>query len=147
MAALLTFPAASTRSTGAAISARRSLVRGCALMTVISNFIGRSCESDGGIITPSDSQLRPMKFDITVINAHPRTRLRRAEIAAPVERVLAAGKVRSAAINVILVDDDELLRMNREHLQHDYYTDVITFLLEEKPLEGEIYISVDRARE
>ncbi|MDB5034887.1 MAG: rRNA maturation RNase YbeY [Chlorobi bacterium] len=88
-----------------------------------------------------------MNLDITVINAHPRTRLRREAIGASVERVLTAGKVRSATVNVILVDDDELLRMNREHLKHDYYTDVITFLLEEKPLEGEIYISVDRARE
>jgi len=88
-----------------------------------------------------------MSYQIDVINAHPRTRLRRAPIAGGVERALRGEKVRRAEVNVILVDDEELLRMNREHLGHDYYTDVITFTLEEKPLEGEIYISVDRARE
>lgn len=52
-----------------------------------------------------------------------------------------------AAVTVILMSDDDLLQLNREFLKHDYYTDVITFVLEEEPLEGEIYISVDRARE
>ena len=88
-----------------------------------------------------------MSLEVEVINAHPKARLRKSGIAAGVERALRGEKIRSAQVNVILVDDEELLRMNREHLRHDYYTDVITFTIEEKPLEGEIYISLDRARE
>lgn len=86
-------------------------------------------------------------LSVTVINAHGRTRLRRDPIRESVERVLRSYRRRSASVTVILVDDEELLRMNREFLDHDYYTDVITFPLEENPLEGEIYISLDRARE
>lgn len=84
---------------------------------------------------------------ITVINAHPRTRLRREPIAESVRRALKGERIRGAVINVVLVSDEDLLEMNRKFLEHDYLTDVITFPLEEEPLEGEIYISVDRARE
>ncbi len=55
--------------------------------------------------------------------------------------------MRVASIAVILVDDDRLLQMNRRFLSHDYLTDVITFPIESRPIEGEIYISLDRARE
>jgi rRNA maturation RNase YbeY len=88
-----------------------------------------------------------MKHDICVINAHPRTRLRREEIAGKVAQVMRGEKIARAQVNVVLVSDEDLLEMNRAHLAHDYYTDVITFTIEEEPLEGEIYISVDRARE
>ncbi|HVZ39231.1 MAG TPA: rRNA maturation RNase YbeY [Candidatus Kapabacteria bacterium] len=88
-----------------------------------------------------------MKHTITIINAHPNTRLRRAPIAAGVAATLRGEKIGRGEVRVILVSDEELLGMNREHLGHDYYTDVITFPLENDPLEGEIYISVDRARE
>ncbi|MBS1911048.1 MAG: rRNA maturation RNase YbeY [Bacteroidetes bacterium] len=88
-----------------------------------------------------------MKHTITIINAHPNTRLRRAPVAAGVAAALRGEKIRRGEVRVILVSDEELLGMNREHLGHDYYTDVITFPLENDPLEGEIYISVDRARE
>ena len=74
-----------------------------------------------------------MSLEVEVINAHPKARLRKSGIAAGVERALRGEKIRSAQVNVILVDDEELLRMNREHLRHDYYTDVITFTIEEKP--------------
>lgn len=38
------------------------------------------------------------------------------------------GESRSALfIEVVFVDDDEILRINLEHLQHDYVTDIITF--------------------
>jgi rRNA maturation RNase YbeY len=84
---------------------------------------------------------------IAVVNAHPTTRLRRAPIATAVEQTLRGEKIRRWDITVVLVSDAELLRMNREFLQHDYFTDVITFPMESEPLEGEIYISVDRARE
>lgn len=84
---------------------------------------------------------------VSVTNAHPSTRLRRAPIADAVLRALKGERIARCTINVILVSDEELLEMNRQFLSHDYLTDVITFPLEETPLEGEIYISVDRARE
>ncbi len=52
-------------------------------------------------------------------------------------------------LNVILLSDDDLLQYNRDFLNHDYYTDIITFLIEEDEdvLEAELYISLDRVKE
>jgi probable rRNA maturation factor len=54
-----------------------------------------------------------------------------------------------AAINIVFCDDEYLLGLNRQFLQHDYYTDILSFPLSSKghPLEAEIYISVDRVME
>jgi probable rRNA maturation factor len=54
-----------------------------------------------------------------------------------------------AKLQYIFVSDDRLLEINRQFLQHDFYTDIITFPLSEprQPTSGEIYISVDRVRE
>jgi len=84
---------------------------------------------------------------VSVINAHPTTRLRHAPIATAVQQALRGENIRRSEVTVVLVSDAELLRMNREFLQHDYFTDVITFPIESEPLEGEIYISLDRARD
>ena len=50
-------------------------------------------------------------------------------------------------IDYIFCSDEFLLDINRTHLQHEDYTDIITFPLEENPIVGEIYISVDRVKE
>lgn len=50
-------------------------------------------------------------------------------------------------INIVLVSDTYLLEMNRQFLQHDYYTDIITFEYRRHPLEGDLYISIDRCAE
>jgi len=51
-------------------------------------------------------------------------------------------------INYIFCDDDYLLKMNREFLEHDTYTDIISFdYSEEKLLSGDIFISVERVIE
>jgi probable rRNA maturation factor len=52
-------------------------------------------------------------------------------------------------IKYIFVSDEFLLDINRKHLAHDFYTDIITFDLSDQPrmLTAEIYISVDRVRE
>ena len=51
-------------------------------------------------------------------------------------------------INFIFCSDDYLLKVNREYLSHDYYTDVITFDYSEKNnIAGDIFISIDRVEE
>ncbi|GGC15287.1 rRNA maturation RNase YbeY [Dyadobacter sediminis] len=54
-----------------------------------------------------------------------------------------------AGINYIFCSDEYLLEINKQYLDHDYYTDIITFdnSEEDKQLEGDIYISIDRVRE
>lgn len=48
-------------------------------------------------------------------------------------------------LNYIFCDDEYLLQINKEYLQHDYYTDVIGFQYSEgQKLNGDIYISVER---
>ena len=51
-------------------------------------------------------------------------------------------------ISYIFCTDDYLLKINQEHLDHDTYTDIITFdYTEDGIISSEIYISVDRVRE
>jgi probable rRNA maturation factor len=58
------------------------------------------------------------------------------------------GKI-SGEINYIFVSDEELLEMNKTYLNHDYYTDIITFDNSENSglLDGDIFISTDRIEE
>lgn len=53
------------------------------------------------------------------------------------------------AISYIFCSDEYLLRINQQHLNHDFYTDVITFDYSEAPptLSGDIFISIDRVRD
>lgn len=50
-------------------------------------------------------------------------------------------------INYLFTDDDGILKINREFLQHDYYTDIITFdYSKRRVISGDIYISLDTVR-
>jgi probable rRNA maturation factor len=51
-------------------------------------------------------------------------------------------------ISIIICSDSYLLNMNREYLQHDYYTDIITFDYSEgSVVSGDLFISTDRVKE
>jgi probable rRNA maturation factor len=51
-------------------------------------------------------------------------------------------------LTYIFCSDDYLLDINKEHLNHDYFTDIITFPYQQgKKIEGDIFISVDRVLE
>ena len=60
---------------------------------------------------------------------------------------LATGK--RLVLTYIFCSDEYLLDLNRRHLGHDYYTDIITFDLSRIPstTSAEIYISIDRIRD
>ena len=48
----------------------------------------------------------------------------------------------------IFCDDEKILEVNKEYLQHDYFTDIITFdYCEGDRLSGDLFISVDSVRE
>jgi rRNA maturation RNase YbeY len=50
-------------------------------------------------------------------------------------------------IAYIFCDDEKILEVNREYLQHDYYTDIITFdYSEDNIISGDIFISLDTVR-
>jgi probable rRNA maturation factor len=51
-----------------------------------------------------------------------------------------------AEINYIFCSDEYLLDINKTYLNHDYYTDIITFdnSEEDKTIESDIFISLDR---
>lgn len=66
-----------------------------------------------------------------------------------IETLFLAEKKRLQHLNIVFCTDEALLAINKEFLNHDYYTDIITFPLFSKgqPVEAELYISIDRVRE
>jgi len=51
-------------------------------------------------------------------------------------------------ISFIFCSDDFLLEVNKKYLNHDYYTDIITFdYVENNLIQGDIFISLDRVKE
>jgi probable rRNA maturation factor len=66
-----------------------------------------------------------------------------------IESIFRKEKTTLASVNYVFCSDEYLAQINLDFLQHDYYTDIITFGLSEKgqPVEAEIYISIDRVRD
>lgn len=63
-------------------------------------------------------------------------------------RICDNEKVSLSELSYVFCSDERLLQINQEYLNHDYFTDVITFdLSEDENIEGEIYISLDRVTE
>lgn len=64
-------------------------------------------------------------------------------------KMVAGSEIRKIGdINVIFCSDNYILDVNMKYLQHDYFTDIITFdYCEGKVLSGDLFISVDSVRE
>ena len=51
-------------------------------------------------------------------------------------------------VTVVLCSDSYLLKMNKQHLNHDYFTDIITFSYNtENHISGDLFVSVDRLKD
>lgn len=75
-------------------------------------------------------------------------RLHRRKLRSALVQLLTDHGHRTGDINIIFCSDTYLLQLNRDFLQHDYFTDIITFgAAENGVVEGELYISVDTVKE
>ena len=64
-----------------------------------------------------------------------------------ITKVARSYEKRVGMINYIFCDDETILKVNREYLKHDYYTDIITFdYCEGRKLSGDLYISLDTVK-
>ena len=69
------------------------------------------------------------------------------KMAAWVEATILAEGKKFLNTSYIFCSDEYLHKINLEYLQHDDYTDVITFPYNSNPIVGDVYISIDRLRE
>lgn len=64
------------------------------------------------------------------------------------EQLIISEQKKPGEINYIFCDDEHLLQVNRDFLQHDYYTDVITFdYVKGKTISADIFVSLPRILE
>lgn len=62
--------------------------------------------------------------------------------------VIKSEKKKASELSIVLCSDDYLLDINKRFLNHNYYTDIITFdYTSEDKVSGELYISTDRVRD
>ena len=65
----------------------------------------------------------------------------------PIFIVMVWTGMRVGEIGYLFCDDEKILEVNREYLQHDYYTDIITFdYCDDDTINGDLVISLDTVR-
>jgi probable rRNA maturation factor len=65
-----------------------------------------------------------------------------------ISNVIKSEDKKEGEINYIFCDDEYLLQINQEHLNHDYYTDIISFdYTVGNEISGDMFISVDRVKD
>ncbi|MGM9759137.1 MAG: rRNA maturation RNase YbeY [Parabacteroides sp.] len=73
--------------------------------------------------------------------------LRQEELRQWVREVARSYGKRAGDISYIFCSDEKILEVNRQYLQHDYYTDIITFdYTNGNKISGDLFISLDTVR-
>jgi probable rRNA maturation factor len=61
-----------------------------------------------------------------------------------IQQSVASESKKTGDINIIFCSDEYLLEVNKQYLNHDYYTDIITFNYNTDKINGDLFISLDR---
>jgi rRNA maturation RNase YbeY len=65
-----------------------------------------------------------------------------------ISKVILSENKKEGDINYIFCDDEYILEINKQYLQHDYYTDIISFDYSVgNELHGDIFVSIERVKE
>ncbi len=87
------------------------------------------------------------KFEVSLANEQSTHAVDAELLVAAARAVLGESQLDSAVISLAVVDDPTIHELNRRHLNHDWPTDVLSFVLEDSGghLEGEVILSADTA--
>ncbi|MCL2304342.1 MAG: rRNA maturation RNase YbeY [Planctomycetaceae bacterium] len=87
---------------------------------------------------------------LEILNEQEEVPLEEERIRSVCEKILADAGIVSGRLGVVVVDNETIYNLNRDFLQHDYPTDVISFQTESEPengyLEGEVIVSAEMAQ-
>ena len=73
--------------------------------------------------------------------------LKRRETTKWIREVAALHQMKVGDVAYIFCSDEKILEVNKEYLQHDYYTDIITFdYTEDGVINGDVFISLDTVK-
>ncbi len=73
--------------------------------------------------------------------------IKKREVTKWIRAVAASYGRKVGEVGYLFCDDEKILEVNREYLQHDYYTDIITFDYDEgDTINGDLVISLDTVR-
>ena len=73
--------------------------------------------------------------------------IRKRAVGAWIKAVASTYGKKTGEISYIFCSDEKILEVNRQYLQHDYYTDIITFdYTEGNKISGDLFISLDTVR-
>jgi probable rRNA maturation factor len=90
-----------------------------------------------------------MSFTIEIADDEQPLAIDRSRLKQAVRNILREAGIQSAEISIAIVNDERMHELNRQYLQHDYPTDVLSFVLdseaEARALDGEIIASSDYA--
>ena len=65
-----------------------------------------------------------------------------------IKKVAGSYEFNIGSLNYIFTSERQMLKINSDFLNHDYFTDIITFdYSEKKVISGDIYISIERVKE
>lgn len=74
-------------------------------------------------------------------------KIKKRETSAWIKSVAQSYGKKVGDIAYIFCDDEKILEVNRQYLQHDYYTDIITFdYTEDDTIGGDLFISLDTVK-
>ena len=87
----------------------------------------------------------PVYFHCENINFTPSNK---SKVSSWIEKVFSENNKNTSSINIIFCTDDYLLKINKKHLNHNYYTDIITFDNSiSNDVSADLFISIDRVKD